>query len=537
MTSSSIVDTNEPEVAESSVVLAEPSPVAADQAAPVLSPTMLGRELRTLAHHSSHYMAGIIANLALGLVSFPIFTRIFSLAEYGTMDLGQRILLLLTISSKAGIQNASLRFYDRAKFAAEPDQAKRYYSTLFLGVLSTGGMVALLFGVFWALFPSLISSTPVSKFLYLIVVLGLVRALQSVIWGFLRIEERTKLFNILSVTNKALMIAVVCALFPLIGRTAKTYFAGTLSIELLVAVGLSTWLVTRGVLSTCSFDFGYFRSAVWFGAPLVVYELAFGVLGSADRFLVRHYLGANSLGLYSAAFALANNVNELLMAPLNLALIPIYMRIWSSYGAERTSAFLTVALEMFIVISIGLLAIVAACSKAVVVLLASAKYAGAEPLIPIILAGLLAYAANVFVAAGLLIHKRTLRMAGLLVVAAVVNITLNCLLLPRIGLLGGAIATSLSYGGCILSLAWASTRLLPLHVKLTSILKCAVLAAAAWAISSRIAFNAAILEGAVRATVVFVAYILGLYLFDERVRHGMQMLIVALRNRVQTQLA
>ena len=92
-----------------------------------LSSGFLKHELRRLALQSSHYLAGFVASLAVGFVSFPIFTRVLSVSEYGIMDLGQRFLLMLTIMSKLGLQNASLRFYNREEFAKNPTSAHRYY--------------------------------------------------------------------------------------------------------------------------------------------------------------------------------------------------------------------------------------------------------------------------------------------------------------------------------------------------------------------------------------------------------------------------
>jgi len=259
---------------------------------------------------------------------------------------------------------------------------------------------------------------------------------------------------------------------------------------------------------------------VVYGAPLVVYEFAFAVLGSADRVLVRHYLGADALGLYSVAYGLAYKVNELLVTPLGLALIPMYMRIWAADGPEKTSAFLSVSFDLFILACIGVMPIVAAASNSLVILLASEKYAGIDTLIPVFLAGLLFWAANVFVAAGLLIHKRTLQMAALLVIAAVINIGLNCLLLPRMGLMGGAIATSVSFMTCIVSLAWASNRYLSLHVDLRACARYTVAAAIAWVGGVQVGSDIAAVDVLVKSTVVFAIYVAVLYALDGRVRNA-----------------
>ena len=502
--------------------------IEAEQAAPETKPAssavgrLLGSELKTLARESSHYMAGLLGNAAIGLVSFPIFTRVLPISEYGIMDLGQRLLLMLTIASKLGLQNASLRFYNREKFEGDAGSAKNYYSTLFFGMLGTSCCVVLAGAILSFVLPNSPMLGPLSSLVYLILGLVLLRAMGSVLWGFLRIEQRTKTFNVLTVCSRATTVAAVCSLLPFIGHSARAYFAGTLIVETVLVVGLSVWLLLRGVLAPSHFTLSLFRAAIGYGTPLVMYEFAYAVLVSADRFLVRHYVGADALGFYSVAYGLANNVNEFLVAPLGLALIPIYMRIWNSDGAEKTSKFLSTAFNVFMLAAIGVLATIAAAGHSIVVFLASEKYAGADRLIPVILAGLLVYGANVFVAAGLLIHKRTMQMSGLLIIAAALNIGLNCLLLPRMGLMGGAIATLLSYAVCIAMLTMASNRVLPLHTDPVSCAKYLLAGVLAWLAGSQVEVPTALGDLLVKSGIAFAVYVAVLYLLDERTRSTMQ---------------
>jgi O-antigen/teichoic acid export membrane protein len=366
---------------------------------------------------------------------------------------------------------------------------------------------------------------PLSGLVYLILGLVLLRAMGSVFWGFLRIEQRTKTFNVLTVCTKATTVAAVCSLLPFIGRSARTYFTGTLFVETGLIIGLTVWLVSRGVLAPRHFTLDLFRAAIVYGTPLVLYELAYAVLVSADRFLVRHYVGAEALGFYSVAYGLANNVNEFLVAPLGLALIPIYMRIWNSDGAEKTSAFLTTAFNIFMLAGVGVLAAIAAAGHSIVIFLASEKYDGADRLIPVILAGLLVYGANVFVAAGLLIHKRTMQMSGVLILAAALNVGLNCLLLPRMGLMGGAVATLVSYLVCIAMLATASNRVLPLHTDLLSCAKYLFSGVIAWLAGSQITVPTELGDLLVKSAVVFAVYLGALNLLDERTRSAVKWIL------------
>ena len=516
--------------------LASATPLATAPNAPTesVSPATAGlvkTELKALARQSSHYLVGLIGNLCLGLVSFPIFTRVLSVSEYGIMDLGQRLLLMLTIASKLGFQNATLRFYNRKEFSQDPAAGRRFYSTIFFGMLATAVTVGVLFLVTAGIIPQALMLGPLANLVYLILGLALLRAMGSILWGFLRIEERTKTFNALQVTLKATTLAVVCALFPVLGHFARVYFVAALCVETILILSLTSWLLRRHVLSLRCFDSTFFRTAMAFGAPLVAYEFSFAVLGSADRFLVRHYVGPDALGLYSVAYGLANNVNEFLVAPLTLALVPIYMRIWTSDGAEKTSAFLRVAFDLFVLTAAGVLAAVAAAGHSVLVLLASSKYSGADQLIPVILFGLLTWTANVFVGAGLLIHKKTLRMSGLLVISAIANIVLNCLLLPKMGLMGGAIATLLSYLICIVLLTRASHSFLPLHIDVRACIKYAIAGLIASAAGTLVTFADPALNFLSRSTIVLTVYLTILYVLGGQVRTGTHWALAWVKSR------
>jgi O-antigen/teichoic acid export membrane protein len=524
-------------LAAGDLTTAAESPTSSNETLAEVSPETAGAvktELKALARQSSHYMAALIGNLCLGLVSFPVFTRVLPVSEYGIMDLGQRLLLMLTIASKLGFQNASLRFYNRKEFERNPEDGRRFYSTIFFGMLATALTVGVMFQVTAAIIPQALMLGPLANLVYMILGLALLRAVGSILWGFLRIEERTKTFSTLQVSLKATTLAVVCALFPLIGHFARVFFVAALSVETILILGLTTWLLRRDVLSFRCFDSRFFRIAMAYGAPLVAYEFSFAVLGSADRFLVRHYVGANALGLYSVACGLANNVNEFLVAPINLALVPIYMRIWTSDGPEKTSGFLRTAFDLFVLTAVGLLAAASATGHSVLVLLASSKYSGADQLIPVILSGLLIWTANVFVGAGLLIHKKTLKMAGILVISAIANILLNCLLLPKMGLMGGAVATLLSYLICIVLLTRASHRLLPLNINVRACGNYAIAGLIAWLAGTLIRVDNPALSFLCRSSVVMTVYLALLYAFGGHVRTAVDWTLGWIKSRRET---
>ena len=261
-------------------------------------------------------------------------------------------------------------------------------------------------------------------------ILILLRALQSLLSSFLRIQEKTKTYNVVGFVGRAASVGVICLLAPFMGSSVKTYYSGTsswnwLSWHFVLAAD------SQGAREACSFAMDQFRITFAFGMPLIIQELAGVILDSGDRVLVRTYLDGESLGLYSVAYGLASYVNTLLYIPLGLAVLPIYMRLWNSEGRQKTIEFVSFGFDVFLAVAGFLFALVMVASRDAVTLLASSKYRGADALIPTLVAGLLIYTMQIFLNAGLLIEKRTGTMAIVLCSSAILNVVLNILLLPR----------------------------------------------------------------------------------------------------------
>jgi O-antigen/teichoic acid export membrane protein len=81
----------------------------------------------------------------------------------------------------------------------------------------------------------------------------------------------------------------------------------------------------------------------------------------------------------------------------------------------------------------------------VVTILASEKYADSGKLVPIIALGVMLGSVNFLLYTGLLLHEKTVVVTILNTMAAMVNIVLNVLWIPRYGIIGAAYATALTY--------------------------------------------------------------------------------------------
>jgi O-antigen/teichoic acid export membrane protein len=474
--------------------------------------------LKTLYRHSSHYLGGRVAVMLLGFISFPVFTRVFTVAEYGTINLIVNTVLLLTVLSKFGFQHSIQRYYPEGEASASPDALRRYYSTLFYSTALLALALTLLFVASLFFGAGRFLGITVGGTLLLACSLVMIRSLRSMQMNLMQMENKTRLFNGMDILQKALTIALVCALLFFWQKTVFAFFLGLVVIEGIILLQYLPVLSRRQLLSPSMFDVGFLRTAVAFSLPLMAAEISWVVLDSGDRFFIQHYLGAQALGFYAAAYGIAIYLQDVLMAPLQMALFPICMRVWNTEGKKATQDFLSRSLDQFILVAVAVVCVAIVTSRDVIVLLASRKFQEAHTLLPFLVIGLVLSAVTIYFRPGLMIHKRASKIAVATFYASILNIALNVILLPRIGLVGAAIATTVSYAGIVVFLAYQSLRVLPYTLELLSFARYAATGAASAWLVMKVPVENPLLSVLVKGSLILALYAGILFAIDKRVR-------------------
>jgi O-antigen/teichoic acid export membrane protein len=481
--------------------------------------------IRTLYKQTSHYLGGKLLLMLLGFVSFSLFTRVFSVADYGAISLVMNTILVLTAVSKLGLQHSVQRFHP--DFAAgDPSRLRLYFSTLFLG---SGAMAALVVGVFsltiWTL-PLSLFNPAARQALFVAAVLIFIRAVRSMQANLMQIEERTKLFNFSEIFMKAATVGLVCALLFRWERTVRAFFVGTIAVEGLILALFMYPLLRRHLLAVRGFDSSFFGTAVRFSLPLMAAELAWLVLDSSDRFLIQHYLGSEALGYYAAAYGISGYVQDLVIGSISLAFFPVCLKLWTTKGRGETQAFLSRSFDHYVLAAVWIIVTFTLTSQELIVLLASKKFHEAHRLLPFIVGGLMLSATQTFFKPGLLIHKRAINFARVTLFAGIINIVLNVIMLPSIGLLGAAIATLISYLGWALMIGWESFRVLPFRLEWASWSRYAVAGLCSILVVSKIDLHmdfATLLAKCVASTAIYWGI---LWVWDLRTRELLRQLSV-----------
>lgn len=190
--------------------------------------------------------------------------------------------------------------------------------------------------------------------------------------------------------------------------------------------------------------FTYLREYLHFSLPLTPNTLVRWVTESSDRYLVTYFLGLNSVGIYSAACSFGNLI-QLFVNPLQLILFPELSKLFDENKIDELTIYMSYSLRYFLIISIPAVFGLSAFAKPLLGIFTTENFVSGWFVIPIIaFSGLLAGIAQIFVNT-LLIVKKTKVPTYINFAVAVLNVLINFLLIPRIGIVGAALSTLLSY--------------------------------------------------------------------------------------------
>ena len=183
-----------------------------------------------------------------------------------------------------------------------------------------------------------------------------------------------------------------------------------------------------------------------FGLPMVPQQLSGWILGVGDRVVVRHVLGSVAVGRYSVAYNVGS-LGFILLVFVNQAWMP---RIYAVADRVARSRLLASSRDMMNLLLIPVVCGLAAGAPVVLGVWVPQSFHPAE-LTPIVaIVAICTFPFGQFLAnlRALMSEGRTGRAAVATLVAAAVNIGLNVVMVPFLGITGSAIATVLSYALC-----------------------------------------------------------------------------------------
>lgn len=388
--------------------------------------------MASILHNSILTLARQVLSILLGLVASVVLARVLGVEGQGTYAL----LILVPISMHLflclGIPSATVYYLGQKTY----DSRSIVYTNIVTSlVLSTISMV--LGSLFcWWYFGSVVGKDWWLAILS-IPFLFLHRALLTVFQG---IEDFTS-YNFASIFSQfSLLASILCLVFGLQWSVKGALIAFLLS-QLSTVFLLFYFLYKNALLNAGLYQAEYAKESIVFGLKGYISNILTFINYRADVFLIAYYCDLFAVGWYTVAVALVEKIWVISQAVSTV----IYARLSNMTDAQEQALLTAQVARIVSFISLLLGVLFFLLAKFAIILLYGQAYAASYQALIYLLPGILALALSRVLSHYFAAYGRPEINSYIAAIIVIINISLNVLLIPQMGIIGAAVATSISY--------------------------------------------------------------------------------------------
>ncbi|MCC6646140.1 MAG: oligosaccharide flippase family protein [Polyangiaceae bacterium] len=394
------------------------------------------QETRKLARNSALYLIPNLLVRGLSFLLTPVYARFMTPADFGVLGVCTTVSTLTALLVSFSLPSVIARLH----FDMESEQMRRrFYGTILLFMLTGAPLLvgaAHLLGALEVVRP--MRQVPFSPHLTLAMWTGYLTLLVTVPGVLLTAREeagRVAAYNVFAaVAQIGLTVAfVVWMKQGALGAVRAQFLAAGVS----ALVGLALYVPHMAV----AFDLGLLKRALLLGLPMVLHVSSNWILNLADRMILERYAPASDVGLYTLAY-LFTMAALLVLNSIGDAFGPITLRLMKADPASPTVPLLgtmTLGLDCYACLGAAVL------GEDAVRLFFPASYAGAVPMISWVVAGAAMQGVYHVWSQGSWYRMNTRGIAAATTFAAITNLTLNFIFVPRYGAMAAAVLTFVTY--------------------------------------------------------------------------------------------
>ena len=403
------------------------------------------KALVRLTKGSLIYGIGGITQRFMVVLLLPLYTQVLTPEDYGVVALVSLIAIAMNGVFSLGTTNSlSIIYFKENNVEKRP------------AIIWSNILLLIFNGIFW--YTLLYAAAPLlsntmfqsGHYTYLIrlAILGaIVGIVVDPLLAYLRMEEKAVLYLFLTVLGAFISISLSIWLV-LVHRLGSegVILANTIT---QVAMLLINILVVGRKLNL-KFDFSLFSPLARIGFPSIFGLLAFLVIDYADRQMIERMVSIGALGIYSLGYSFG-----LFMTLATGAFATAWPPFFMSYINKKDEACSIFARVLtYYLIIFGLLTVLFfVFAKPIVQIMMAEPFHQAHLIVGIVAAAMLLKGCYLIMLPGIYFAEKLQHQALIEWFAAIMNLALNLLLIPRLGITGAAVATLVSYF-CLPVLTW-----------------------------------------------------------------------------------
>lgn len=384
------------------------------------------------------YLATTLANQLAPFAVLPVVTHYLSPDAYGKYVMVLSLVAVVDVLASSWVRNVTFRIYYELDHGSRLKQlygtAIIYQASAFL--LAFAGGTLLSFGR-----PILGLS---DSLLGVGMVMMMAKGLHAVGGNFLRAAELSGPFAWSEISGAVTRVGMTIVTLAMGFRTPAALLLASGTGSLLAGawafVALRRTFSGRGWWSKT-----IAREITRLGLPSIPFSLGVWGISLSDRLLLGAMKGPVAVGLYAVSYTATSRIIGGIGSAVFMAAWPRIASVWSTQSRNRVRTAIAASIALYFWMTVGPMVFLFTFGSVLLTQLVGHNYDGAVAILPWIAMGAWVNGLTGFVNRPLELEKRYSTMSILVLTAAGVNLGLNLLLIPRLGVGGTAAATLLSY--------------------------------------------------------------------------------------------
>lgn len=398
----------------------------------------MGSSYQKTAKDTLTYGIATVLTYLVPMVQLPLLTKTLGATDYGLWALARTTVSLVLPFCGLGLTVAMIRF-----LAAEKDRSEvreGFYSVVLMQFLASFVVASVIFVFAEHLAVSFFDGAVLVVRITAAIII--VSMLEPLYLNLLRAFRQVTRYSIFYLADRYVFLGVIAYLL-LNGYGLLSVLLAYLAVRFLIILILFAMVWSQVGIKMP--DFSKIKEYLKFGLPTVPASMGFWLVNLSDRYVIGCFLGAKSVGIYSAAYAIGHFPYGI-SAVIGFILLPALSKLYDEGRMDEMKTHLSYSVKYLLTIVIPFIFGAVVLAEPVLRLFSTSEIAAQGWFVlPLVALSCLFLGAQGIVSNILFLTKKTRILAVTWIVSAALNLGLNILVVPHLGIIGAAITTLIAY--------------------------------------------------------------------------------------------
>ncbi len=392
--------------------------------------------LKRMMSNSAIYALGDVTVRLSGLLLIPLYTHYLTPEDYGILSTANTCTAILAVFMMLSLMAAFTRFYFDCDVETEK---KNLFSSVFYATVAWSLVLVVIMLLSGEKVLGSIITIAFYPYMQLAILIAYAGVIPQMLLSIFQVEEKAKSYALFTILSFLITASLVIYHVVFLKQGAQGSLEGTLTGLTLTSIAALIFLKKHWLV--LKFDISLVQSSLHYSLPLVPHLLLIWVMMGSDILILQHFRPMGEVGIYSLGYTLGFAF-FVITGALAKAWSPIFYRHADSKQHQHhlSRVITSMLMLMLLIVTVSMIFL----SEAVHAITTQAFY-GIAQVIPWVALSAIFHVVYISHVNILFYDKKNGLVAVISACAALFNVLLNIVFIPKYGMQAAAISTALAY--------------------------------------------------------------------------------------------